>query len=190
MRTESRLDALLPQADFTERHARVIGSEPSAVYDAFKALTSRELPVSRLLVGVRFLPARLAGKPGLSSQPDRPLLDQFLDSGFVLLADVPGEEVVAGVIAQMWRRGGRTITPGDSKEFMAFAEPGFVKAAVTFRLSGQADGMTLAETETRVVATDAAARRGFGRYWLLIRGFSGLIRREWLWAAGRRAERR
>lgn len=185
----SRLDALLPRYDFAERHARVIGREPRTVYDAFKALTLGELPVSRLLFGVRSLPARLAGRRGLPSQPGVPLLDQFLDRGFVLLVDVPGEELAAGVIGQMWRRGGRLVIPRDREAFAAFAEPGFVKAALTFRLIDQADGTTLAQTETRVAATDPTARRGFGRYWLLIRGFSGLIRRDWLRATARRAER-
>jgi hypothetical protein len=185
----SRLDALLPRYDFTKRQARVIGREPRAVYDAFKALTLRETPVSRLLFAVRSLPARLAGRRGLPSQSGVPLLDQFLDSGFVLLVDVPGEELAAGEISQMWRRGGRMVIPSGREEFVAFAEPGFVKAVLTFRFIGRGDGTTLAETETRVAATDPTARRGFGRYWLLIRGFSGLIRRDWLRAVARRAGR-
>jgi hypothetical protein len=183
------LDALLAQADFAERHSRVIHAEPHAVYDAFKVLTPNELPASRLLFTVRSLPARLAGRRGLPSQPDVPLLDQFLELGFVLLADVPGQVVAAGLISQMWRPGGRTVVPGNREEFLAFTEPGFVKAALMFRFVDQADGTTLAETETRVTATDPAARRGFGRYWLLIRGFSGLIRRDWLRALACRAER-
>jgi hypothetical protein len=92
----SRLDALLPHYDFIERHSRVIGREPHAVYEAFKALTLGELAVSRLLFAVRSLPARLAGRPGLPSQAGAPLLDQFLDLGFVLLVAVPGEELAAG----------------------------------------------------------------------------------------------
>jgi hypothetical protein len=108
----SPLDALLPQADFTERHSRVIHTEPHAVYDAVKALTPQELTASRLLFTVRSLPARLAGRRGLPSRPDTPLLDQFLDLGFVLLTDVPAQELTAGVIGQMWRRGGRTVSVG------------------------------------------------------------------------------
>jgi len=185
----SRLDALLPRYDFTEGHARVIRREPRAVYDAFKALTLRELPVSGLLFAVRSLPARLAGSAGLPSPSGVPLLEQFLDLGFVLLADAPGEELAAGVIGQMWRRGGRTVIPHDRQAFVAFAEPGFVKAVLTFRFVDQADGATLVETETRVAATDPTARRGFGRYWLLIRVFSGLIRRDWLRAVARHVER-
>jgi hypothetical protein len=44
-------------------------------------------------------------------------------------------------------------------------------------------------TETRVVATDAASRRRFGRYRRLIQPGSALVRRGWLAAAKRRAER-
>jgi hypothetical protein len=189
MTLSGRLDGLLPRYDFSQRHSRVIGREPRAVYEAFKALTPREMLVSRLLFAVRSLPVRLAGQPGLPSQPDVPLLDQFLDVGFVLLADVPGQELIAGEISRPWRRGGPMVSPDDPEAFAAFAEPGFVKAAVTFRFIGRGDGATLAETETRVVATDAAARRGFGGYWVVIRGFSGLIRRDWLRAVARRAER-
>lgn len=184
-----RLDALLPRYDFIERHARVIGREPRAVYDAFKALTLREMPVSGLLFAVRSLPARLAGRRALPSPSGVPLLEQFLDRGFVLLADIPGEELAAGVIAQMWRRNGRTVIPRDRQEFVAFAEPGFVKAALTFCFIEQTDGTTLTETETRVAATDPRTRRAFARYWLLIRGFSGLIRRDWLRATAHRAKR-
>ena len=189
MHAGSPLDVLLPRTDFSERHSRVIRAEPDAVCDAFKALTPRELPTSRLLMTVRSLPARMAGRRGLPSQSDVPLLHQLLDLGFVLLEDVPGRVLTAGLISQMWRRGGRTVVPADRDGFLAFNEPGFVKAALMFRFLDQEDGTTLAETETRVMATDAAARRGFGRYWSLIRGFSGLIRRDWLRALARRAER-
>ena len=44
-------------------------------------------------------------------------------------------------------------------------------------------------TETRVVTTDAATRRTFARYWLVVRTGSGLIRREMLRELKRRAER-
>jgi hypothetical protein len=160
----SRLEALLPRYDFRERHARVIGSEPRAVYEAFKALPTRAAGLTAAVR--RSLPARPPGGPaGLPSQAGVPLLNQFLDLGFVLLADVPGEELTAGEVSQMWRRGGRMVSPGDPGAFAAFAEPGFVKAAVSFRFIGRGDGTTLAETETRVAATDPAARRGFGRYW-------------------------
>ncbi len=42
-------------------------------------------------------------------------------------------------------------------------------------------------TETRVQLTDARSRRSFRRYWLVVRPFSGLVRRAWLRAIARRA---
>ena len=49
---------------------------------------------------------------------------------------------------------------------------------------------TRISTETRVLAVDPASRRRFALYWLVIRGGSGAIRRSWLHAIARRAERR
>ena len=51
----------------------------------------------------------------------------------------------------------------------------------------RADGGRLT-TETRVLLTDARARRRFRLYWLVVRPMSGLVRRSWLRAAKRRAE--
>ncbi|MGI9120895.1 MAG: hypothetical protein ACR2G7_12375 [Acidimicrobiales bacterium] len=56
-----------------------------------------------------------------------------------------------------------------------------------FVLRADGDGTRLT-TETRVKATDATTRRRFGRYWLVIRAGSGLIRRELLGAVSRQAE--
>jgi hypothetical protein len=176
----SRMDALLPAYDFGERHSRIIDREPHAVYDAFCALTPREMPVSGLLLAVRSVPGRLLGEHGLPSQLGVPLLDQFLELGFVLLADVPGKELVTGAIGRIRRRGGGTVTVANPEEFTAFAEPGLVKAAITFRFTGRDDATTLADTQNPVVATDPAARNAFGRYWIMIRGPSGFIRRDWL----------
>ena len=59
--------------------------------------------------------------------------------------------------------------------------------AIEFRAVPQGDRCLLS-TETRVHAADNATRRRFGRYWRLIRPFSGLIRIVFLRAARRRAE--
>lgn len=67
-------------------------------------------------------------------------------------------------------------------DFRVFAEPGYAKMALNFAF----DGDTLS-TETRVLLTDEASRRAFRRYWLVIRPFSGLIRRLWLRGIDRRA---
>jgi hypothetical protein len=55
--------------------------------------------------------------------------------------------------------------------------------ALAFDLNGD----TLS-TETRVQLTDDRSKRAFARYWLVVRPFSGVIRRFWLRAIARRAE--
>jgi hypothetical protein len=181
------IELVLPDHDVVERHRRRVHATPAATEAAVRALTAREVPVARALVVVRSLPARLGPRGRKTpSAPDRPLLTQLLASGFTVLLDRPGE-VVVGLIAQMWRPGGRVVRPDGLAGFAAFAEPGFVRAAMSVAVDGD-DGATWLVTETRVRATDPAARRASGRYWLLIRPFSGLIRREWLRSIAVRAE--
>jgi hypothetical protein len=113
----TRLDKLLPRYDFSESHSRIIRAEASAVYDAFNALTLHEMAVSRVVFAARSLPDLLIGR-GLPSERDSPLLDQFLDLGFVVLADVPGEEVVVAAIDKIRRGdGGHVVTPSKAQRF-------------------------------------------------------------------------
>ena len=58
-----------------------------------------------------------------------------------------------------------------AEEFLAYARPDACKAVIDFRV-----GPSLLSTETRVHVPDLVSRQKFGRYWLAIRPFSGLIR--------------
>jgi hypothetical protein len=103
-----------------------------------------------------------------------------------MLADEPDGVVVGGVLSPWRVRGGhRAIASGD--ELRAFAEPGWVRVATAFTVAPEGDGCRV-RTETRIAATDDAARRRFGRYWRLIGPFSSITRREMLAAIRRRAE--
>ena len=170
----STLDHLLPAPDVSERHGRLVRATPDRADAALRALTLREVPVVALLTAVRSLP-ELAARRRVPAAVDQPLVEQALAAGFTVLHDVPGEELVLGLIAQVWRPGGEVVRAATPAEFTAFAAPGFVRAVMNVRLTA-VDGGTLVATETRVRATDAAARRAFGRYWRLIAPFSGLIR--------------
>jgi hypothetical protein len=129
------------------------------------------------------------GKRGLPSAGTDPLYGQMLEFGFVSIGEEPGRELVVGGIGQMFRAsGGRTPIFRDVSEFVAFREPGYAKVAMNFSARPLESGSEL-RTETRVVATDAASRRRFGRYWRLIQPGSALVRCGWLAAAKRRAER-
>lgn len=116
------------------------------------------------------------------------LYRQMLAFGFSLLAEERDHEVVVGVVGQMFKLRGEAADIRGASEFVAFEMPGYAKAAMNFSVH-PADSGTKLVTETRVLTTDRGARRQFGRYWRVIQPGSAAIRRSWLRAAKRRAER-
>lgn len=184
------LDDLMPEYEFREVHSIRVAAPPENVLEAARRATPGEMPLALLLFAVRFLPARFAGGRGLLAGKDESLYEHMLGSGFVRLGEEPGREVVAGVVGQMWKvRGGSAPAVRDTRGFVAFGDPGYAKGAMNFSVEPRDGGGTELRTETRVATTDPASRRAFGRYWRLIRLGSGAIRRSWLGAAKRRAER-
>lgn len=174
------LDSLLPEFQFVERHRTWVDASPEAALAAAREVSLADMPLARLLMRIR----------GMRTPARGPLLEQMLAGGFVRLGETPGHEVVAGAIGQMWKlSGGHTPKVAGAVEFAAFKQPGYAKAAMSLAVH-EVNGRCELVTETRVFATDGAARRSFSRYWLVIRPASGLIRRVWLRAAKKRAEKR
>ena len=170
------LDAFLPAYEYSERHRVAVDAAPERIDRALREVTFGEVPAVRALVALRGL-----GRPAAR----RSVLDAMTGRG-VLLEDAPGTGVVLGLTGQFWRlRGGdpaaRCRTPA---EFEAFAREDACKAIIDFRI----DPPGVLSTETRVHVGDPRARRSFGRYWRVIRPFSGLIRILVLRAVKRRAE--
>ncbi|MGH8827319.1 MAG: hypothetical protein ACRDVZ_06900 [Jiangellaceae bacterium] len=170
------LDRVLPAWQFRERHRiRVYGSS-DVILRAAQEVTWREVPTFRLLLGTR-----TARRGDFAA--DREVFGFFRTGGFGLLARADDEIVVGSVrTVSAAARGSKLPWEGGTETFMAVDQPGHVKIAMNFRYGGA----TLS-TETRVFATDPRARRLFTAYWIAIRGFSGLIRREWLRAIRIRA---
>jgi hypothetical protein len=183
------LDAYLPDYAHNEVHERTVAAMPVDVWRAIHEVTLSELAVTRPLVALRALPARLRGRrPALGLGGDGPVLERFMRGGWCVLSERAPEAFAAGAIGQPWRLSGATMVPIGAGEFASFAEPGYVRMALSFELEPRARG-TRARTETRVQATDPASARAFARYWRAIRLPSGLIRRDLLRAIARRAER-
>ena len=165
------LDETLPLWHHRERHARHVDAPPERVFQAIRELTVADAPLGQVLMRLR----------GIRADVHRPLFDEMHGIGFGVDAVARNKEIVFAAVGKPWRlRGGGARPRVD--DFREFAEPGYAKMALNFAF----DGDTLS-TETRVLLTDEASRRAFRRYWLLIRPFSGLIRRLWLRAIERRA---
>jgi len=167
-----------------------VRAEPARTFRAVSEVTSGEIRLLGLLMGIRSLPSRLLGRGPRRSDLHRPILEVALGAGFVRLAEDEPHELVVGAAGRFW-----TLAPGQCvplhgpEAFRAFAEPDHVKTTMDFRIHEIAPGVCRVTTETRIAATDASARRKFGLYWRVIHPGSALIRRMWLRAVKRRAER-
>ncbi len=185
----ARLDDLLPTYDRDEKHVTMINATPDRVYAAIWQMTSDEIPLFRLLMGIRALPARLTRRSSPSRTTQASLFKAFLTRDFALLVEEPERELIVGLIAQPWKlRGGSAHPITGIADFVGFNEPGYAKIVMNFLLHMRGDRTELS-TETRIHATDSAARVQFTRYWRVIGFGSAAIRREWLRAIKRRAER-
>ena len=191
----TQLDQFVPAYQFNEFHSLRIAAQKDKVYTALKQVTAEEILFFHTLVWIRRM-----GRPGpesiLNPPPNMPLLEVATRTTFILLAEEPDREIAFGTLVAAprgWRpRGERT--PEAFKALLASQQPGFVLAAMNFRLEDcdttdrpGADPCTLLTTETRIYATDTSSRRAIARYWRVIYPGSSLIRRMWLRAIRKRA---
>lgn len=182
------LDDYLPEPDVSERHARLIRAPRAAVLAALKELRLAEMsPLVAVLFAIRGLPHMIVERRlPRRAQAARPLLQEMVGGGFVLLADAPNE-MVLGLVGQPWKVVHPRLVPvATAAQFKGLSDPTLARIAVNFTLEETAEGTMLA-TETRVRVPDARARRCFRRYWFFIRRGSGLIRILWLRATARKA---
>ena len=178
------LDRAIPEYQFHEVHSTLVRAEGGRVFDAIRSVSPDELPLFRLLMGVRGLPGAMWRRSSPWRGSPGSLLDRALTAGFAVLAQDDDREFVLGLLAQPWRVLGARVAPVPSS-LEAFADlrmPGYAKVATNFLLHDDEadDRARRLRTETRVWLPDVATTVRFGAYWTLIRPGSGLIRREWL----------
>lgn len=174
-----QLDVVMPTWARRERHQRRVAQPRLSHIDAAHDLTWSELPLTHALLCLMAGPHRLRG--------DQRVLSMFTDNGWHLLHRDDHQLLVVGILPA--RRGSTVHFAGPPKSptvasVAGFSEPGCTKVALAFHLHDD-----VLSTETRVTATDVRSAFLFGLYWMIIRGPSGLIRREWLRAIELRALR-
>jgi hypothetical protein len=91
------IDAFLPHYDVHEVHTITIAGSPDAVYRAIRSLDFSRSPVIRGLFRMRGMPSAAIHLEGL------------LQSGFILLADHPGQCLVLGLVGRFWLPTGQLI---------------------------------------------------------------------------------
>ena len=181
----TRLDEYMPRYQFSERHSIHVDVPPAIAFQAVQRVTADEIRFFRTLTWIRRF-GRKGPESILTAPEQMPLLDVATRTTFMQLALEPPTELVVGTLVA--KPASRNGTPHTPAELVALALTGFAKAAMNFHVEPDGHGGSIISTETRVFATDDAARRRFGVYWRAILPGSALIRRSWLAAIQRRTD--
>jgi hypothetical protein len=181
------LDDVMPVWQFDERHSIAVDASPERVYQAIREVRADEILLFQTLTTIRRL-----GRPGpesiLNAPEKKPLLDVATSTTFLLLAEVRPRELVVGTVVAATQEARRT--GGLSRDlFFRKLRPGVALAAMNFLVVGDGAHRSVVSTGTRVFANTPATARRFAVYWRLIHPGSDIIRRMWLRAVKRRAER-
>ena len=179
------LDRFMPRFDVVERHHIRVAAPAGITLTAAAQASLKSSALSRAIFRARELV--LGASPDTASQR-RGLLDEMTSIGWGVLAEEPGREIVMGAVTQPWLANVvfRALAPAD---FARFDEPGYVKIAWTLRADPVSASESIFRSETRAIATDAAARRKFRWYWARFSPGIALIRRALLPAVKADAER-
>lgn len=157
----------LPNPRHRTVHRIYVNARPEVAWQAARHFDGSSIPWVRFLFDLRSIPDRIQG-----SRPDpedrRLGVDQVADnkSGFKILHETPGKEVVVGAIGQFWHLDipFREITPD---AFAAFNEPGWGKLAWAICVEPYHRGSTIS-LELRMTTTDLKSWYKFIRYYRLI----------------------
>lgn len=164
-----KLDELMPEYDVRTSHRVQVRASPDQVWSALLEADFSESFLIRFLMSIR------TGRV-MRRQANKPLREHLAGAGFMVLAEISGQEIVLGVAGRFWRPdGGRCLdlTPAD---FAGFRRLGYARAAGNLTVTPTPPGCLLS-TETRVQCFGRAALLRFRAYWTVVRPFSGLIRR-------------
>jgi len=170
-RDRTRIDEFLPIYDVSACYEIRIHAPPSIVYQCLLRSDFNDLWLVRLLMTIR------TGKRQRQNRVFRDLTERLQGTGFVMLVEVPGDELVLGVAGQFWRPDGGRCLDLTSDEFAGFSRSGYAKAAWNFKLRAESPESTFLSTETRINCLGSAAFWRFRLYWTLVGPFSGLMRK-------------
>jgi hypothetical protein len=168
-----RIDRLMPHCDFYERHSTLVRATPERTYDAILAADLTASPLAKFLMLLRGMGWRRKRRA-----------TAFAD-GFAVAAQDRPSEIVIGLEGPFWKPTCK-VRGVDAEGFRVPVPHDTARGAMNFFVEREGDA-TRVTTETRVLCSDDA-RPKFRLYWMLIRPFSGIIRRMMLRAIRQEAE--
>jgi hypothetical protein len=186
----SLVDQILPEYEFKSSVRVPIAAGGMAVFEAFRAVTMRDMPVAWALGTLRYLPGRFTGHALPPSNAEVPFIKQLIDGGSVILAEDPGREIVLGSAGKYHQiKDQEPVQLRSAKEFLKFDREDYQKLAVSVRIeetpvTGERDLVL----EHRTHALGLASQNAFARYWIVIRPMGDFVSWLLLRAVRRRAE--
>jgi hypothetical protein len=171
LRARCLIDEFLPHHDFSAAYEICIHAPAAVVYERLLLTDFNASWIVRLLMSLR------TGKRIPRHRPPGDLRRMFDGSGFVVLAEAPGAELVLGVAGRFWRPDGGRCLDLRASDFVGFSRCSEAKAAWNFRLREESRQGIVLSTETRIKCFGRAALWKFRMYWALIAPFSGVIRK-------------
>jgi hypothetical protein len=181
------LDHLLPAHEFADTVSVETSADPTTALRAAREVSAREMPLSLVLLTLRALPMMVTRRRLI--KPRGSLWEDLMRTpGFAAFEEQPGQPLVMGYVGRPWKPTGAGAPVRTCEQFLGWDEPGWAKVAAAFWAEPNGSGTRLV-TETRIHLTSEDATRAFARYWRLVHLGSVLLRRDWLRAARRRAER-
>ncbi|MBM3794144.1 MAG: hypothetical protein FJW31_08745 [Acidobacteria bacterium] len=187
------IDQALPRYQFAERHRTRICASPERILASVGEVTGEEIRLLDLLFALR-------GFRRDGEDADKPLLLAMTESGFVSLTEGAGEELLVATAGEFWRYTGplsanhelrRQLDAfrGNLAGFAAWNAGGMPRAVINFIVEPADLGCQSLTTETRIGIANPEMAARFASYWRVIQPGSALLRRSWLDAIRRRAER-
>jgi hypothetical protein len=172
-RTKARslMDEFPPTYDFGASYEIRINATRALVYQCLIRSDFNNSWLVRLLMTIR------SGKRIPRTRVPTDLHQRLQGTGFVILAEVPDDEIVIGVAGRFWRPDGGRCLDLTADDFAGFSRTGYAKVAWNFRLRTNSPKCTVLSTETRIKCFGRAALWKFRFYWSLVGPFSGLIRK-------------
>jgi hypothetical protein len=163
--TTPTIDDFIPRYVVREVHETLVDAPAEIALSAAEELDLLSIPIVRAIFWLR---ARAMGAPPPRRDDLNGLVAQTRAMGWAELSRVPGRQVVMGAAVQPWLAEPvfEAIAP---ESFAAWAEPDHVKIVWTLEAESLGPARARLRTETRVQATDDAARTKFLRYWRFAR---------------------
>ena len=167
----SLIDEFLRNHHFSATYEIRIHASTAVVYQCLLLSDFNDLWLVRFLMTIR------SGRRPARNRVAGDLRQRLRGTGFVILGEVPDEELVIGVAGQFWRPDGGRCLDLTADDFGGFSRSGYARAALNFKLRTDFPEHSVLSTQTRIKCFGRAALWKFRLYWSVVGPFSGLIRK-------------